>query len=64
MAQFVSAPLPDLDLQDSSTITVDTQDVTAPIVQLAIHFRQDTPQALLDEAILPPLFAYVPTDAA
>ena len=64
MATHVSTALPQLDLQDSSTLTVDTGDVAATIVKLAIHFRQDTPQALLDEAILPPLFAYVPTDAA
>ena len=62
MATYVSAPLPNLSLQDSSTLTVDTQDPAAKIVSVAIHFQQDTPQALLDEAVLPPLFAYVPTE--
>jgi hypothetical protein len=60
----VSAPLPDLDLVESSTLTVDTQDPLAIIDSVAIHFRQDTPAELLDAAGLPPLFVYVPTPVA
>lgn len=61
MAATVSAPFPDLDLQDSSTITVDTQNANAKIVKLAIHFSQDTPSDLLAVAPAPPLFSFVPT---
>jgi hypothetical protein len=61
MSTYLSAPLPDLDLAESSTITVDTLDNLAKIVSVAIHFRQDTPAALLEAAGLPPLFSYVPT---
>jgi hypothetical protein len=62
MATYISAPLPDLDLAESSTLTVDALDNAAIIESVAIHFRQDTPAELLDAAGLPPLFVYVPTE--
>ena len=61
MATLVSAPLPDLDLADACTLTVDTGDVTAPIVSLAIHFSQDAPEQVLDKVPADLAFVYTKT---
>lgn len=59
MPTYVSAPLPDLSLQDSSTLTVDTQDPAAVIVSVAIHFSQDVPDDLIQQVQPDLLLGYV-----
>lgn len=58
MATFVSAPLPDLDLEEASIITVDTGDAAAVITGMVVHFTQDVPDVPLKVELLPPLYAH------
>jgi hypothetical protein len=63
MPAIVSAPFPDLDLEEKSIIEVDTGDANAKITRVVVHFTQDIPD--LDSAfvVLNPLLTYGP-DAA
>ena len=63
MPTDLSAPLPDLNLQDQSILTVDAGDSSAVITLLTIHLSQDVPDDLLPVAPLPPLMSYVATPA-
>lgn len=60
MPTFVSAPLPDLDLEEQSVITVDTGDALAVITGMVVHFTQDVPDVPLKIALLPPLLVHEP----
>lgn len=56
----VSAPLPDLDLEVRSVLTVDTGDPFALVTALVIHVAQDTPDEVLKQLTVAPAFAYGP----
>jgi hypothetical protein len=59
MTTLISAPLPDLDLEESSIISVDTGDAAAIITRMVVHFTQDVP-ALPDKFdLIPPILAHV-----
>lgn len=57
MPTFVSAPLPDLDMEESSTIVVDAGDPAAVITSMVIHFTQDIPADFVIPK-LPPVITY------
>lgn len=52
----VSAPLPDLSLEEETIITVNSGDPGAIITQLVIHFTQDVPE--LPTPLPPQIRAY------
>jgi hypothetical protein len=58
MPAIVSAPFPDLDLEEKSIIEVDTGDNGALITRVVVHFTQDIPD--LETAVQPfvPVFKY------
>lgn len=60
MPTFVSAPLPDLDLEESSVISVDTGDALAVITGMVVHFTQDVPEEPIKIPKLPPVVTYGP----
>jgi hypothetical protein len=64
MPTTVSAPLPDLDLEGSSVIVVDTGDTDAIITRMVVHFTQDVPEEAVKVTPAQPLFAYGPTAGA
>lgn len=63
MPTDISAPFPDLDLEEQSIIEVDLGDALAKITGLVVHFTQDVPELDANFQILNPLLAYGP-DAA
>lgn len=60
MATLISAPLPDLDLEEKSVLTVDTGDAAAPITRIVIHFSQDLPPGVVILPSINPIFTYGP----
>lgn len=60
MATDVSAPLPDLTLEESSLLVIDTGDNSATITGLVIHVSQEVPDDVLVQAVKPwvPTFVY------
>lgn len=61
MATLVSAPLPDLDLEEQSIIVVDTGDAAAIITRMVVHFTQAAPDDVAANLEpVAPLFAYAP----
>lgn len=60
MPAIVSAPLPDLDLEEKSIIEVDTGDANAKITRVVVHFTQDIPDLEQSFQVLNPLLAYGP----
>jgi hypothetical protein len=58
MATNVSAPLPDLDLEASSIITVDAGDAAAVITRMVVHFTQNAPELPTKLEPFTPLFVY------
>jgi hypothetical protein len=58
MATDVSAPFPDLDLEEQSIIEVDLGDVGAAITGVVVHFTQNVPDVPAKIELLPPLYAH------
>lgn len=60
MATDVSAPLPDLTLEESSLLVIDTGDNAATITRIVIHVSQEVPDDVLVQKVEPfaPLFTY------
>jgi Mg2+/Co2+ transporter CorB len=56
MATDVSAPLPDLTLEESSLLVIDTGDNAATITGVVIHVSQDVPDLPTKIQLLPPLY--------
>jgi Mg2+/Co2+ transporter CorB len=56
MATDVSAPLPDLTLEEQSLLVIDTGDNAATITGLVIHVSQDVPDLPTKIQLLPPLY--------
>jgi hypothetical protein len=55
----VSAPMPDLTLEESSILTIDTGDPGAVITQVVIHVSQEIPDVRTTIKLLPPQLAYL-----
>lgn len=58
MATDLSAPFPDLDLEEQSIITVALGDAASKITGLVVHFTQDVPELPAKIELLPPLYAH------
>ncbi len=54
----ISAPLPELDWNELSIISVDTGNASAKITELVIHLSQDVPVAAVSAPLVAPLFTY------
>lgn len=63
MPTFVSAPLPDLAMEESSRIVVDAGDPGAVITSMVIHFMQNVPIEALTIPLLPPTLVHEPREA-
>ena len=60
MPTDVSAPLPDLSLEQSSILAIDTGDANALITGVVIHVSQTVPELPLKIDLLPPLLVHEP----
>jgi hypothetical protein len=58
MPTDVSAPFPDLDLEEQSIIEVDLGDAASVITGLVVHFTQNVPDLPAKIELLPPLYAH------
>jgi hypothetical protein len=58
MATDVSAPFPDVDLEEQSIITVALGDPLAKITRVVMHFTQDVPEDAISVEPFLPLFTY------
>jgi hypothetical protein len=58
MPTNVSAPLPDLTLEEQTILTIDTLDAGAIISSVVIHVSQDVPDLPTKIQLLPPLYAH------
>lgn len=58
MPTDVSAPLPDLTLEESSLLQIDTGDDDATIGRVVIHVSQEVPDLPIKIELLPPLYAH------
>lgn len=58
----LSAPLPDLDLEEKSILTIDTGDASAIITQVVIHFSQEVPAGDVVFPAVPVLLGNAPNE--
>lgn len=60
MPTDLSAPFPDLDLEEASIITVDLGNAASKITRVVVHFTQAVPEDAVTVAPFTPLFVYAP----
>ena len=60
MATLVSAPLPDLELATTCSITVDTGDPAAIITRIIVHLSAEIPEGAIEEQPVTVILAHEP----